>query len=54
MKYRTFCVGLLADYNKELKRALDKIWRFSMHFSDKIPKIGGTESLEYDMPIVHE
>ena len=45
MKYRTFCAGLLADYDEELK-AFVKMWRFSMHFSDKGAKIGGAESFE--------
>ena len=49
---------LLADYNEELKR-LPKfgglVYNY-MHFSDKVTKIGGTESLEYGMPcmVVHE
>ena len=42
MMYRTFRIGLLADYDK----ALGEIWRFSMHFSAKVAKIGGTKFLE--------
>ena len=38
IKYRTFHVGLLADYDEELIKALVEIWKCSTHFSNKVLK----------------